>query len=46
MKKLVYWRYAGPASISTLRIASSLKSVQSLMHGFLKDDYFNAMRSM
>lgn len=38
--------YAGPAHIGTLRTASSFKSVQSIMHGPLGDDYFNVMRSM
>nr|YP_010261206.1 photochlorophyllide reductase subunit B [Cephaleuros karstenii]UIB39147.1 photochlorophyllide reductase subunit B [Cephaleuros karstenii] len=44
--KLAYWMYAGPAHIGTLRTASSFKSVQSIMHGPLGDDYFNVMRSM
>ncbi|WP_218081591.1 ferredoxin:protochlorophyllide reductase (ATP-dependent) subunit B [Anthocerotibacter panamensis] len=44
--KLAYWMYAGPAHIGTLRIASSFKNVQAIMHAPLGDDYFNVMRSM
>ncbi len=44
--KLAYWMYAGPAHIGTLRVASSFKNVQSIMHAPLGDDYFNVMRSM
>lgn len=44
--KLAYWMYAGPAHIGTLRVASSFKNVQAIMHAPLGDDYFNVMRSM
>nr|YP_009346619.1 protochlorophyllide reductase ChlB subunit [Huperzia serrata]YP_209539.1 photochlorophyllide reductase subunit B [Huperzia lucidula]Q5SCX2.1 RecName: Full=Light-independent protochlorophyllide reductase subunit B; Short=DPOR subunit B; Short=LI-POR subunit B [Huperzia lucidula]AAT80735.1 protochlorophyllide reductase ChlB subunit [Huperzia lucidula]APF31887.1 protochlorophyllide reductase ChlB subunit [Huperzia serrata]AZU95481.1 protochlorophyllide reductase ChlB subunit [Huperzia lucidula len=44
--KLVYWMYAGPAHIGTLRVASSFKNVHAIMHAPLGDDYFNVMRSM
>ena len=44
--KLAYWMYAGPAHIGTLRVASSFKNVQAVMHAPLGDDYFNVMRSM
>lgn len=44
--KLAYWMYAGPAHIGTLRIASSFRRVQAIMHAPLGDDYFNVMRSM
>lgn len=44
--KLAYWMYSGPAHIGTLRIASSFKNVQSIMHAPLGDDYFNVMKSM
>lgn len=44
--KLAYWMYAGPAHIGTLRIASSFKNIQAIMHAPLGDDYFNVMKSM
>ncbi|KAH7447392.1 hypothetical protein KP509_01G104800 [Ceratopteris richardii] len=44
--KLAYWMYAGPAHISTLRIASSFRNVHAIMHAPLGDDHFNVMRSM
>jgi light-independent protochlorophyllide reductase subunit B len=44
--KLAYWMYNGPAHIGTLRIASSFKNVNAIMHAPLGDDYFNVMRSM
>nr|YP_009555452.1 protochlorophyllide reductase ChlB subunit [Dendrolycopodium obscurum]AZU95306.1 protochlorophyllide reductase ChlB subunit [Dendrolycopodium obscurum] len=44
--KLVYWMYAGPAHIGTLRVASSFKNVHAIMHAPIGDDYFNVMRSM
>ncbi len=44
--KLAYWMYAGPAHIGTLRVATSFKNVQAIMHAPIGDDYFNVMRSM
>ena len=38
--------YSGPAHIGTLRIATSFKGVNAIMHAPLGDDYFNVMRSM
>ena len=38
--------YAGSAHIETLRTASSLKSVQSIMHRLLGNDSLNVIKSM
>jgi len=44
--KLANWRYAAPAHIGTLWVATSFKNIRAIVHAPIGDDDLNVMRSM